>query len=246
MREVFGTFELVRQKRGAFGCGLLGLSEQHERAAPYLDDIFNSERAREDFFRLVDNEGVVVCKNLLIDESPYRKVGGKRSAGRLSQGEYFHHDGCSKPENPRVVEIRCPAQHTLRTMNTAGAPFPKVVSAMVEMLPASIKTDPFFEEENARLLAMPFEHKAWENLQGKINRTLRLLSSEITRDYFRSVDKKVGAYVEPWTFNESRFYANQNDARTVQHRRACPLLQTPSGGLLKRWPAEELDDPSAP
>jgi len=83
----------------------------------------------------------------------------------------------------------------------------------------------------------------WDHIQGVVNRVIRQLRAEDARAYFRDVDAHVGAFVEPWTFSESRFMANENEHATVQHRRAChPPYQpgTPNGQLLKRWPNEEL------
>jgi hypothetical protein len=57
----------------------------------------------------------------------------------------------------------------------------------------------------------------------------------------------VRAYREPWEMGESRFMANANAGKTVQHRRAYlePIAgNRPNGKLVKRWPAETgLSDP---
>ncbi len=212
----------------------------------YLDAVFDDASAREAFFSLVDTHGLVVCKNLDLDPEPYRFVGGNRGQGKLSQGEYFHHDGCSTPIKPRINEIRCPDQRVVRTMLTSIAPFPEVVTAMLLELPT-------FWMRDERLRGWREIAQAGEPLgvdpkamQGRLNRAVRALNPEDARGFFMAVDQRVGAYAEPWSMSESRFMANDNPVVTVQHRRACYLPWapgTPNGHLLKRWPAEEL--PSA-
>jgi hypothetical protein len=75
----------------------------------------------------------------------------------------------------------------------------------------------------------------------------RSLPAEEQRAYLRRVDVRVGAYREPWEMGESRFIANSNAGKTMQHRRAYMEVhqgKRPNGSLLKRWPAEpETMDP---
>ena len=75
-----------------------------------------------------------------------------------------------------------------------------------------------------------------------VNRAVRrALPAESQRAYLREVDVRVGAYRQPWEMGESRFIANANPARTMQHRRAYLEVHTgkrPNGRLVKRWPAE--------
>ncbi len=230
--------------------------------SPYLDDIFRGEESREAFFRLIEANGLVVARNLEMDPTPYRPVRGRRAGGRLSQGELFHHDGCSSPTRPRVVEIRCPPQRVVRTMRTSIAPFPQVVQVMVALLSPERCHAGGLAEIQA---ALPREVVSggtpgdppsdgvpaqgalttvdWEHVQGLANRIIRQLDPESAREYFRAVDRQVRAFDEPWTLGESRFMANSNAGQTVQHRRALEVPRragVPNGQLAKRWPAEEL------
>lgn len=243
--DLWETHGLRAMRHGRFGLTVFGPEGVPDgQPTPYLDPILADPSDREAFFTWVDQEGLIVCKNLTIEPAPYRPVGGKRTPNRLSQGEYFHHDGCSAPVNPRVVEIRCPPQERVRAMGTTIAPFPEVVVVMLRHLPASLRRDGLnvWHEALDAGEALPV---SWDHVQGVINRTLRALPAATARAWFLEVDRFCG-YTEPWTLGESRFMANQNNGRTVQHRRACPepwVAGVPNGGLLKRWPAEELDAP---
>ena len=212
-------------------------------ASPYLDDILSSASGRAAFFDLIDRSGLVVCQNLDIDPTPYRRVRGRRGHGRMSQAEHFHHDGCSSPTKPRVVEIRCPDQHWARTVPTAVAPFPQVVRQMLYALPSLLlRAGDLAHTRDALRAGEPFEGD-WDTVQGIVNRTIRQLSAESGRAYFRDVDQAVKSYAHPWTLRESRFIANDNAIQTAQHRRALGTHWeegAPNGHLLKRWPAEEL------
>ncbi|MFT6821439.1 MAG: hypothetical protein ACJATT_005269 [Myxococcota bacterium] len=212
----------------------------------YLDAVFDDALARETFFSLVDTHGLVVCKNLDLDPEPYRFVGGNRGQGKLSQGEYFHHDGCSTPIKPRINEIRCPDQRVVRTMLTSIAPFSDVVTAMLLELPTFWMRDERLRGWRETAQAGEPVRVAPKAMQGRLNRAIRALDPEDARGFFMAVDQRVGAYAEPWSLRESRFMANDNPLATVQHRRACYLPWepgTPNGHLLKRWPAEELPLP---
>ena len=194
--------------------------------ADYVNAILLAPEHREAFFALVDREGLVVCKRVGGDDALHKDVRGRSARGRLSQGEFFHHDGCAGPVKPRVVEIRCPYQEVARHTFTAIAPFPEVVAAMRAELPAR--------------LGVPDDDDP-EVLQGLISRAVRrALSAEEQRAYLRRVDLRVGAYREPWEMGESRFIANANPLRTMQHRRAYlePHTGRPNGRLVKRWPAD--------
>lgn len=225
------------------GLGMVISGPAEGTPSNYLDAVFADAVARESFFRLVDTHGLVVCKNLDLDPEPYRFVGGNRGQGKLSQGEYFHHDGCSTPIKPRVNEIRCPDQRVVRTMRTSIARFPDVVTAMLLELPT-------FWMRDERLRSWRDIAESGETvdadpkaMQGRLNRAIRALKPEDARAYFMAVDQRLVSYSEPWSFRESRFMANDNPVATVQHRRACyPPNEpgTPNGHLLKRWPAEEL------
>ncbi len=230
-----------------------GLSGPATTPADYVDDVLLTDEHREAFFALVDRAGLVVCKHVGGDDARHKGVRGRSSRGRLSQGEFFHHDGCSGPTKPRIVEIRCPYQEVQRHTFTAVAPFPEIVFAMVRELPARLRT-PDLDAVHAALLANTVDRATdWELVQAAVNRAARrAFSAEEQREFLRRVDTAVGAYREPWEMGESRFIANANPTRTMQHRRAYLEPHTgkrPNGHLVKRWPAgpdldelDELDD----
>lgn len=211
----------------------------------WLHELLLAPTHRADFFERVDHHGLVVVKDAGDREDGYRLVRGRSSRGRLSQGEYYHHDGCTGPVKPRVVEIRFPHQLVARQVATAVAPFPDTVVAMLAELPTALAQSPPWTSWRDRLATETLDRSAWDTLQGSLTRAVRReLGAVGARAYFRAVDARVGAYVEPWEAGESRFIANANPRRTMQHRRAWPLAMpegTPNGNLVKRWPAEELD-----
>ena len=211
----------------------------------YLHDKLLLPEWREAFYQLVDATGLVVCLNVHTHHATYRDVRGRSSKGRLSQGEYYHHDGCSGPVKPRFVEIRCPIQPQARGVATAVAPHHDVVKAMVQVLPAELAATPALAETDMRLDAIgQMDGAALDLLQGLITRTVRKkLTAEGARSYFRQVDAAANAYFEPWALGESRFIANANSGITMQHRRAYQAPHTggvANGHLVKRWPNEEL------
>lgn len=226
--------------------GVIVLGLDHDdgaTAAPadYVNDVLLAPPHRDVFFAAVDAAGLVVCRNVGGDDALHEDVRGRSSRGRLSQGEHYHHDGCSGPTKPRVVEIRCPYQPVARSTATAIAPFPETVHAMLHELPAELRAEPQLAAWHAALVtdgALPAA--LHDTVQGAINRMIRVaMPAETARAYFRAVDDRAGAYRAPWTFGESRFIANDNGARTMQHRRA--YLEAPgraNGKLVKRWPAE--------
>ena len=200
---------------------------------------------REAFYQLVDATGLVVCLNVHTHDPSYRDVRGRSSKGRLSQGEYYHHDGCTGPVKPRFVEIRCPMQPQTRGVATAVAPYRDVVKAMVEVLSTELAATPALASQDMSPAALKQMGDAnLEQLQGLITRTVRKkLSAEGARAYFRQVDVAANAYFEPWALGESRFIANANPGVTMQHRRAYQsqhLGGVANGHLVKRWPHEEL------
>jgi hypothetical protein len=218
--------------------------------ADYVNDVLLREPIREAFLALIDRAGLVVCKQVGGDDAAHRDVRGRSSRGKLSQGEYYHHDGCSGPTKPRVVEIRCPYQTVGRSIATAVAPFPETLYAMLRELPPALR-DAELTAWHAALEAdgsLPADQ--WDLAQGAINRTVRReLAAEAARAFFRAVDLRVGAYREPWTMGESRFIANANPGRTLQHRRAYLEVHSggrPNGKLVKRWPAEEQPADESP
>jgi hypothetical protein len=228
-------------------CVVLEPSMATER--DFLHEDLLAPARREAFFSLVDAAGLVVVRAVRADPSSYRDVRGKSSRGRLSQGEYFHHDGCSGPTKPRVVEIRCPHQSVARTIVTAVAPFPATVYAMLRELPTSLRDNAELLPWCERLGEHPgagdgLGHAELDHVQGLVTRAVRRgLSATDARAYFREVDRRCEAYDEPWQMGESRFIANASTPRTMQHRRAYLMSHAehgPNGKLLKRWPAEEL------
>jgi len=218
-----------------------------EATAPgdYLHDKLLLPEWREAFYQLVDATGLVVCLNVHTQHLTYRDVRGRSSKGRLSQGEYYHHDGCSGPVRPRFVEIRCPIQPQTRGVATAVAPHHDVVRAMVQVLPAELAASSALAAQDMRPQSLNhMDEAALDNLQGLITRTVRKkLNAEGARAYFRQVDAAANAYFEPWALGESRFIANANIGLTLQHRRAYQAPHTggvANGHLVKRWPNEEL------
>ncbi len=210
--------------------------------ADYVEEVLLQPPAREPFFALVDQVGLVVCLGVGGDDHTHRDVRGRSSKGRLSQGEYYHHDGCSGPTKPRVVEIRCPVQQVPRHVATAIAPYPEVLYALLRVVPAALGGEADLTRWAEVLRAdgqLPAE--VWDQAQGAVNRAVRRgLAAEEARAYFRAVDDAAGAYRAPWAMGESRFIANNNPTRTMQHRRAylTPHVGGQANGqLVKRWPA---------
>jgi len=219
----------------------------HEGSEPtdYLHDQLLLPEWREAFYKLVDATGLVVCLNSHTEHPTYRDVRGRSSKGRLSQGEYYHHDGCTGPVKPRFVEIRCPVQPQTRGVATAVAPHRDVVKAMVQVLPTELASNAALAGQDMRPEALDqMEDAALDQLQGLITRTVRKkLNAEGARSYFRQVDAAANAYFEPWALGESRFIANANSGVTMQHRRAYQAPHTggvANGHLVKRWTNEEL------
>ncbi len=218
-----------------------------EASAPsdYLHDKLLLPEWREAFYQLVDATGLVVCLNSHTQHPTYRDVRGRSSKGRLSQGEYYHHDGCTGPVKPRFVEIRCPIQPQTRGIATAVAPHRDVVNAMVQVLPTELAATPALAGLDMNLATIGLmDDAALDHLQGLITRTVRKkLNAEGARSYFRQVDAAANAYFEPWDLGESRFIANANSGVTMQHRRAYQAPHTGGvahGHLVKRWTNEEL------
>jgi hypothetical protein len=217
----------------------------HEGTEPsdYLHEQLLLPEWREAFYQLVDATGLVVCLNVHTEHPSYRDVRGRSSKGRLSQGEYYHHDGCSGPVKPRLVEIRCPIQPQTRGVATAVAPHHDVVKAMVQVLPADLADMPALAGQDMDTVGQ-MDNAALDQLQGLITRSVRKkLSAEGARSYFRQVDAAANAYFEPWALGESRFIANANRGVTLQHRRAYQTAHrggVANGHLVKRWTNEEL------
>lgn len=219
-----------------------------EVPSDYLHDTLLAPAHREAFLQVMDRTGLVVCLNVATRHPTYRDVRGRSSKGRLSQGEYYHHDGCSSPTKPRLVEIRCPYQTVARSVATAVAPHHDVLRAMLQVLPAELDDPAVFGPWRQRLADGPWPSNAeLDTLQGLLNRTVRRkLPAEAARAYFRDVDAAANAYVLPWSMGESRLIANANDGLTLQHRRAYLQENRPgvaNGSLVKRWTNEELPLP---
>ena len=221
------------------------IGQEGSEPRDYLHDKLLLPEWREAFYQLVDATGLVVCLNAHTRHPSYRDVRGRSSKGRLSQGEYYHHDGCTGPVKPRFVEIRCPIQPQTRGVATAVAPHHDVVKAMVQVLPADLAATPALADLAMSPAAISqMDYEALEHLQGLITRTVRKkLNAEGARRYFREVDAAANAYFEPWALGESRFIANANGGVTMQHRRAYQAPHTggvANGHLVKRWTNEEL------
>ena len=134
-----------------------------------------------------------------------------------------------------------PYQALPRAIATAIAPFHETVHAMLEALSPELRTaDPDVVAWHATLTADgALAADDYDVAQGAVNRIVRMaMNAEATRAYFRAVDARVGAFREPWSMGESRFIANANATRTMQHRRAyLEEPGRPNGRLVKRWPA---------
>lgn len=252
----FNGFQFPVSRPHSFGLVLNGtasVATNPERCKDYLHEILLAKQNRDSFFQLIDKEGLVVCKNLETNAPTYRKVRGKSSHGKLSQAEYYHHDGCSCPTKPRVVEIRLPYQTIERNIHTAVAPFFDVVRSQLIALPERLKLDGeinswitlFSDSLDSTSDCLP-DVLEWDKIQGRITRLVRReMDAESCRSYFREVDRLADAYVAPWEMGESRLMVNNSDdlRTTMQHRRA---FQKPkesneqNGSLVKRWTAEEV------
>ena len=241
-----GPWRLRVAQWSGLGIVIEGLEHAEGERAPadYTNEVLLTPRHRAAFLGLIDAVGLVVCKNVGGDDALHREVRGRSSRGRLSQGEYYHHDGCSGPDKPRVVEIRCPHQTVDRRTATAVAPFPEVLYAQLKLLPEAVPKALESAELAAWHAAVVAEGALppalWNPAQGLVNRAVRReLGPEPARAYLRAVDVQVHAYREPWSMGESRFIANANAQRTFQHRRAYLEPHTggyPNGRLVKRWP----------
>lgn len=212
--------------------------------ADYLHEVLLAPAWRAAFFDLVDATGLVCCLRVQTEHPTYRDVRGRSSRGRLSPGEYFHHDGCSGPTKPRIVEIRCPYQDHARGVATAVAPFRAVVPAMLQALPAELAQSAAMVECAQRLTAAADDEEL-EDIQGVITRLVRRMPAEAARAYFREVDRRADAWFSPWQEGESRLMVNAGSGLTLQHRRAYQEVHrggVATGRLVKRWPHEELVD----
>ncbi len=245
---LFGVNFLVSRPH-RFGLVFWGAAEAEPQVAKdYLHEVLLAEANREAFFDLIEKEGLVVCKNIQAEASSYRRVKGKSSAGRLSQAEYYHHDGCSGPAKPRIDEIRLPHTALDRSVATAVAPFEDVVRAQFEALPERLLADSSIVEGRV-LFAEGGDRppvELWDQIQGRTTRLVRReLDAESARAYFREVDRLAGAYDLPWEAGESRLMLNDHPdlTQTMQHRRAYQkprVMNEANGSLVKRWTAEEL------
>ena len=250
-----GTWELggVRFRTGRphrFGLVIEGVVDAEpgtELAEDYLHAVLLAEANRDAFFGLIEDEGLVVCRNVRREHATYRPVAGKSSPGRLSQAEYYHHDGCSGPAKPRFDEIRLPWGAQARRATTAVARFGDVVTAQLAALPESMVDaqvqgwrDAFASPETCPPVA------EWDTIQGRVTRRVRKeLDAAGARAWFAEVDQRAGAYLLPWQPGESRLMVNDHAdrTRTMQHRRAEPAVRaagSATASLVKRWTAEEL------
>jgi len=214
----------------------------------YLTDLLLAPEHRESTYQLVDAYGLLICRDLRSTHESYRDVRGRSSRGRLSQGEYYHHDGCTSPTKPRGVEIRYPHQEVGRQIATAVSPFRATVYAMLRQARACLRSEDLLPWRERLDSAGELPEEELDTLQGLLTRAVRReLSAEAGREFFRGVDEFTNAYREPWQMGESRLICNAHPRsgplRTMQHRRA--YLKPHTGGvvngkLVKRWPAEEL------
>ncbi len=239
-----GGIEYSISRPHRFGMVIEGPSV--DQSADYLHEHLLAPENREVFFTLIETEGLVVCKNVHTAAASYRKVRGKSSGGKLSQAEYYHHDGCSSPTKPRFVEIRLPHQDFDRQVATAIAPFADVIPAMLQALPARLAQDSEIIELHRALEQLSVDPESGDKIQGRLTRLVRReMDAESCRAYFRDVDAAAGAYVLAWEMGESRLMLNAADdlLTTMQHRRAYQKPRESleqNGSLVKRWTAEEI------
>lgn len=217
-----------------------------EMTEDYLHAVLLIAANRDAFFTLIEDEGLVVCRGIRREHATYRPVAGKSSSGRLSQAEYYHHDGCSGPQKPRFDEIRLPWGAQPRRATTAVAQFGDVVRAQLAALPDRMVDDEVaawrgaFAEDATRPPA-----DQWDTIQGRVTRRVRKeLDAAGARAWFAEVDRLADAYLLPWEPGESRLMLNAHAdlTRTMQHRRAEPAVRaagSATAALVKRWTAEE-------
>ena len=251
----FGGREYRCSRPHRFGLvihGLADVADQTGSPSDYLHEHLLAEPNRDAFLQLVEDERLVVCKNVDSTDPTYRRVRGKSGSKKLSQAEYYHHDGCSCPTKPRLVEIRLPEQAIGREVATAIAPFANVVAAMLAALPDHFKNERNLDESIQQALIDFAKPKAewpnadsWDRIQGKVTRLIRKeFDAEACRAFFREVDSLADAYVLPWEMGESRLMLNNHTdlSITMQHRRAMQRAKSENeqnGSLVKRWTAEE-------
>ena len=252
----FGGREYHCSRPHRFGLVIHGPASSDDNetgsTSDYLHDHLLADPNRESFLQLVEDERLVVCKNVASNDPTYRRVRGKSSSQKLSQAEYYHHDGCSCPTKPRLVEIRLPEQAIGREIATAIAPFANVVAAMLTTLPDHFKSERNLDQSIQQALVDFAKPKtewpsadSWDRIQGKVTRLIRKeFDAEACRAFFRQVDSLADAYVLPWEMGESRLMLNNHAdlSITMQHRRAMQRAKSDSdqnGSLVKRWTAEE-------
>ena len=249
-----GDIQFKTSRPHRFGIVFHGVADADatSASADYLHEHLLSPALREVFLEMIETEGLVVCKNVHSEHATYRKVRGKSPSGKLSQAEYYHHDGCSCPTKPQVVEIRLPQQEVGREVATAIAPFGDIVHAMLTALPENLKSNPGLDSQITDALAAFSQTpdqwpdpSLWDKIQGRITRLIRReMDAESSRAWFRQVDELAEAYVLPWEMRESRLMLNNHAdlSRTYQHRRSMQKPKSEiaqNGSLVKRWTAEE-------
>ena len=240
----FGDHHFAVSRPHRFGVVIQGSGD-------YLHEVLLSSNHKASFLKLIEREKLVVCKNVDTVDPTYRRVRGKSSGGKLSQAEYYHHDGCSCPVKPAVVEIRLPHQPIKRDVATAIAPFGDVIQAMLDCLPEHLRKDPeiaaAIDSFSGDVSDRPSSDQ-WDKIQGRVTRLVRReMDAESCRSYFRAVDAAAGAYVVPWEMGESRLMLNNHSdlTQTMQHRRSYQKIRETNeqnGSLVKRWTAEEYPE----
>jgi hypothetical protein len=231
---------VVSRPHSGFGLTIHGTLFATDNHCDYLHHHLLLVENRVAFYDLVAVEGLVVCLNLDATHAQYRKVRGKSSPVKLSQAEYYHHDGCDGPRNPQIVEIRLPHQSVARSVATAIAPFPSVIRAMLQALPKGLqrnldirrfrddfeKTE-FWNFQRDKFVTQAFgdtppakcsigdtanaDTSQWHKIQGQIIRLVRReMEAESCREFYREVDRLAAAFVQPWRMGESRLMLNDH------------------------------------
>ena len=210
----------------AFGLVIDGaVDPTPEQADDYLHAVLLARSNRDAFFALIEAEGLIVCRGIRREDATYRPVAGRSGTAKLSQAEYYHHDGCSGPQKPRFDEIRSPWGSRPRRATTAVARFGDVVRAQLAALPVRMVDDEVAEWRAAfadDATRPPAED--WDAIQGRVTRRVRKeMDATGARAWFAEVDRLAGAYLLPWEPGESRLMLNAHAdlTKTMQHRRGA-------------------------
>ena len=214
----------------------------------YLHEILLSPVNRDSLLRLIDDEGLVVCRNVVTDAlhlpQGQRQIEHRQAEPSrvLPSRRLQLTDEATRGRNP-LPTSNDQSQHRHRH-RTIARDHPRDARSKLDHMQGD---DEITNYRNA-FAGPESEHPSveeWDRIQGKVTRRARKeLTAEACRAYFRDVDRLCNAYAVPWEMGESRLMLNTHDdlTRTMQHRRAYqkPRETTEqNGSLVKRWTAEE-------